>query len=205
MAISTRDQLLLTARTLFAERGFEGVSLSQIASALGFTKQALLHHFSTKEKLYGEVLGQISHEFAEQLRSARDATADPRARFKHSVHSLLGHTPAEVTRTRLLMRELLDNHRRAETAEKWYLKPFLEDLATMLKAVPAWSDAPDASVRAHVYLILGALNYYAISGPTLKNIYGDQGFRALEQAFPESLWTLVDDLLERSHPPNGEL
>ena len=64
MTISTRDQLLATARTLFAERGFYGVSIASIANEHGLTKQALLHHFSSKEKLYGEVLKEIADDFA---------------------------------------------------------------------------------------------------------------------------------------------
>ena len=55
MAQDTRERLLDQAEPLFAERGFYGVSIAAIASELGLTKQALLHHFGSKEKLYGEV------------------------------------------------------------------------------------------------------------------------------------------------------
>ena len=59
MASDTRELFLDTAETLFAERGFYGVSIAAIAGELGLTKQALLHHFSSKEKLYGAVLERI--------------------------------------------------------------------------------------------------------------------------------------------------
>ena len=52
----TREALVEVARRLFSERGFYGVSVAAIASELGITKQALLHHFGTKEALYAEVL-----------------------------------------------------------------------------------------------------------------------------------------------------
>lgn len=61
---STRDRMIEEARALFAERGFYGVSIAQIAAELGLTKQALLHHFGTKERLYGLVLEQIAGELA---------------------------------------------------------------------------------------------------------------------------------------------
>ncbi|MEL6753814.1 MAG: helix-turn-helix domain-containing protein, partial [Pseudomonadota bacterium] len=67
MASDTREQFLDTAEALFAERGFYGVSIAAIADELDLTKQALLHHFGTKEKLYGAVLQRISDEFERQL------------------------------------------------------------------------------------------------------------------------------------------
>ena len=56
MPNDTRKALLDAATRLFASAGFHGASLANIADALGLTKQALLHHFGAKEKLYGEVL-----------------------------------------------------------------------------------------------------------------------------------------------------
>ena len=57
---TTREQLLEAALQLFAEKGFWGVSLSQVAECCSITKQSLLHHFGSKEKLYREILGRIA-------------------------------------------------------------------------------------------------------------------------------------------------
>ncbi|MEO1420472.1 MAG: helix-turn-helix domain-containing protein, partial [Pseudomonadota bacterium] len=42
----TRNQILDAAEQQFADRGFYGVSLANIAETLGVTKQALLHLLS---------------------------------------------------------------------------------------------------------------------------------------------------------------
>jgi AcrR family transcriptional regulator len=54
----TRDAFLDAAKRHFAQRGFYGASIAAIAEELGLTKQALIHHFGTKERLYGEVLAR---------------------------------------------------------------------------------------------------------------------------------------------------
>lgn len=194
---STPSKIVRTARALFANKGFEGVSISQIGAELGLTKQAVLHHFGTKEALYGEVLQQI----CEELHAIRQHTAQPGASPQQTANSyflsLTARTPAAIERTRLLMRELLDNHRRALKAQKWYLADFLEELIWMIGAIPNWRKASRAQALALVYQLLGAIHYYAISGPTLSAIFGEADYKAIDACFTPQLAVLIDAAIAR--------
>jgi AcrR family transcriptional regulator len=56
---STRDQILDAAERAFAERGFSGVSMREIAAEVGLRNQAsLYHHFRDKHALYEAVLAR---------------------------------------------------------------------------------------------------------------------------------------------------
>src|SRR5262249_4728116 len=48
----SRSQVLAVARQVFAERGYAGTTLAQIASRLGLSPAALLRHAPTKEALF---------------------------------------------------------------------------------------------------------------------------------------------------------
>lgn len=45
----TREKLLAAAHSQFADRGFYGASIAQIAGEVGLTKQALLYHLSARK------------------------------------------------------------------------------------------------------------------------------------------------------------
>ena len=51
-----REQLIAIGRSVFAERGFEGTSVEEIAARAGVSKPVLYEHFGGKEGLYAVVV-----------------------------------------------------------------------------------------------------------------------------------------------------
>ena len=64
-----RRQAILDAATdLFAEKGFAGVSVQEIADAAGTHKTTVLYHFETKESLHEAVLDEALGRIADVMR-----------------------------------------------------------------------------------------------------------------------------------------
>ena len=54
-----RASILAVAKVLFADRGYHGVSVDEIAKRLGVSPAVLYQHFDSKEILYESVLNEI--------------------------------------------------------------------------------------------------------------------------------------------------
>jgi AcrR family transcriptional regulator len=186
----TRDGLIRAAKRLFAEKGFYGASIASIATELGLTKQALIHHFGTKERLYGEVLAQMADRLSVGVDRVRAVDADPVHQLEELLVNVHRNSVEHPDDSQLLMRELLDNKARAEHAHSWYMKDFLDMLVGIARKVPGTKLTKDEAL-ARIYLVLGAINYFAISQPTLTQMYGKRGYTTLKAQSTKEVRRLV--------------
>jgi AcrR family transcriptional regulator len=85
----TRDRILDTALDRFGTRGFDGVSLDDIAAEVGVTKQTVLYWFPSKDVLLGAVLAHTADELAVAVQAAvRAAPEEPLARVEAVVKAV---------------------------------------------------------------------------------------------------------------------
>lgn len=65
-----REQLLDIGRTLFADKGFEGTSVEEIAARAGVSKPVVYEHFGGKEGLYAVVVDREMRQLLEMVNTA---------------------------------------------------------------------------------------------------------------------------------------
>jgi AcrR family transcriptional regulator len=78
-----REEILDAAVKVLAERGFEGLSLAQLAESLGFSTYALTYHFGAKEEFLAAVVTHVEERLQAEFQTL---AAEP------------GLTPAELLR-----------------------------------------------------------------------------------------------------------
>lgn len=68
----TREEILELSAPLFAQNGYDGVSMRDVAAAVGLTQAALYYHFADKDQLY---LDAVAYEFREREAALKDMLA----------------------------------------------------------------------------------------------------------------------------------
>ena len=64
----TKESILKAALGLFAVKGYEAVSVSQIAGTLGMTKGALYKHYKNKRDIFDSIFTYVCELDAERSR-----------------------------------------------------------------------------------------------------------------------------------------
>ncbi len=111
--VDTRERLLQAATRLFAERGFEKVTVRDIVAAAGANVAAVNYHFAGKLGLYSEVIDRAISLMQGAHDGTRDAPEGSNAeeRLRLFVHSLLSlvDAPADLDWVYQLLRHEMEN------------------------------------------------------------------------------------------------
>ena len=151
----------------FARDGFDGTSLSSLAKEAGVTKQALLHFFGSKERLYSEVLNALALRLCDDIKSTK--ADDPKSRLSEYLSSFARATFSKPEDAQLVIRALLDSN---SQARNWPMKQYLDQLIALIQAASSKTNMPQSEAVGWLFPIIGAVQYLAISVTAIAGMYG---------------------------------
>jgi TetR/AcrR family transcriptional regulator, cholesterol catabolism regulator len=86
--VSPQKQAILdVAENLFAEHGYEGLSIRDLAEHCGLAKATIYHHFQDKEEIFMSVLAQEMLKIHARTMGAGYAVQDPVERLRVVIHA----------------------------------------------------------------------------------------------------------------------
>ena len=103
-AAERREQLISIARRLFAERGFDGASIEEIASRAEVSKPVVYEHFGGKDGLYAVVVDREVRSLLGMMTAALTA-GHPRALLEQAAMALLDYIEQTPDGFRILVRD----------------------------------------------------------------------------------------------------
>jgi len=65
--VNTKETIMYKALTLFSDRGYEGVSMRDIASAVGIKASSLYNHFKSKEDIFNTIIEEMSKRYEDAV------------------------------------------------------------------------------------------------------------------------------------------
>lgn len=166
---TVRDQVIATATRLFAAGGVDATPIQDIADAVGISKQAVLHHFPSKEQIRRAVLDAIIAHWRDELPRLLLAASASDERFDSIFDAVYRFFAKSPERARFIMREALD--RPAETRGMLRaIAPVLRGIAGYIRAGSYERDGgldPDAYVLHVMQMVIGAAAIAEVTRPML--------------------------------------
>ena len=100
-----REQLLDVGRKLFAEKGFEGTSVEEIAATAQVSKPVVYEHFGGKEGLYAVVVDREIRTLLDAITASLGTEDHPRVLLENAALALLGYIESSTDGFRILVRD----------------------------------------------------------------------------------------------------
>ncbi|MEP7763088.1 TetR/AcrR family transcriptional regulator [Sanguibacter sp. 25GB23B1] len=104
-AKARREQLLDVSRALFAEKGFEGTSVEEIAARAAVSKPVVYEHFGGKEGIYAVIVDREIEGLTNALTGALTAGGHPKVLLERTALALLAYIEASEDGFRILVRD----------------------------------------------------------------------------------------------------
>lgn len=143
MAGGTKERILEAALELFAEKGYLGASMSDIANRLGITKGALYKHYTGKQEILDSIVERMNQMDYERAQECEMPETQPDGFAEAYLH-----TPIERIRTYSMAQ-----------FDHWTKEPFSSNFRKML-TLEQYRD-PKLRQLYHDYLATGPTEYMA--------------------------------------------
>ena len=131
-----RGEILTQATRLFAEQGYDGTTVQEIADAVGIRKPSLLYHFKSKDELREQVIaGMLAHWNA--LLPGLLLKASTEERFDATMEALTEFFIEDPSRARLFLRETLDRPESMQAMLAEFVRSWVELLSEQLERAKA--------------------------------------------------------------------
>ena len=104
----TRDRVLQVAQVLFAERGYRGTSLRDIAKRIGIKAPSLLHHFPSKQQLYLAVLDKMFESLEDAANAVAWGRESRQERMRQAVGDAIDFIASHPDFVRIMWKEMAD-------------------------------------------------------------------------------------------------
>lgn len=167
----TAQRILDAAEVLFAERGYNGATLREVAQVVGIREPGLYRHFASKEVLYRSVLERGLRPMADTLDQLIAANPSPQqlSQLPAAMIDLLAKHPHVAA----LFQQALQNHQPSlgdELLDEW-LNRLLESGKRLMTAAEL-DELDDTEITLRVINLFNVCTAYFTASKLIKRLSG---------------------------------
>jgi len=159
-ATPTRDAVYGAAATLFSSRGFDGVSMDDIARAAEVNKAMIYYHFADKLALYRSIVSDGLETMSQTVTRIAAGDLTPHAKLDRFIESFVRMTETRPWMPAMMLREIAEGAPRLDPATMDHMRGIVGSFAAILQY------GQQAGVFRQLHPILA---YESVIGPIIIN------------------------------------
>jgi AcrR family transcriptional regulator len=156
------SQIIAEATRLFAERGFSGTSLKDIAEATGLTRPALYHYVKNKDEILAKLVSELAEGPARALRAIRRQRGLGAAqKLRKIAHAIALQQATEPAKFQLLIRSEADLPDELVGPYNKSRRDVLNEIVAVIEAGIGSGEFRPVDARVAALAIVGQCNWVA--------------------------------------------
>lgn len=172
--LRNRKRILDAALEMFAQHGYRGATLDQIAEEAGLSKPNILYYFSGKEDIHVSLLNQLMQSWLDPLQEL-DPDGDPLEEICGYVRRKMEMTRAFPRESRLFANEILQGAPRMAPHLERSLKPLFDEKVALIAGWMAAGKLATLDPRHLIFSIWSTTQHYADFDAQVRVLMGDDG------------------------------
>ncbi len=150
------ERIMEEAARLFVTHGYHGISMREIAEAVGLSKAGLYYHFKDKEDLFIAILTANLEQIDRMITQARQTGQTAREQISQIIQAILGQAPHQRAIIRLASQEMEHLSQTArEQFDQLYQAKFIDQLEAILREGSAHGELRPINTSAATWILLG--------------------------------------------------
>ena len=156
---SKREAIMKQAANLFADKGFNGASISDLSKACGVSKSLIYHYYASKEDILFDVMNTHIEDLIEMLETTPVVSQNPHENFTTLTKAILACYAGAEDKQKVLLYEL--NHLKPEQRDEIVTKQraIISKFETIYSEIFPELKNNSSLLRSKIMLFFGMINW----------------------------------------------
>jgi len=175
-----REQILLAAEQVFAERGFKGATTREVAEKAGIASSLIFYYFKNKMALYEAVFQSFFDQLEDLIQQHLSLDQDRLGQLKQFLFTFTDYASEHRNMIRILLREIIDNGRLVKKIAREYFNPLYEIAAEFLKQGQREALFREVDPLHFIHSFIGMNLFYFVGQPIFEPVGAKDPYGAEE-------------------------
>jgi AcrR family transcriptional regulator len=165
-----REQILLAAEQVFAERGFKGATIREVAQKAGIASSLIFYYFKNKMALYEAVFQSFFDQLEGLVQQNLSLDLDRLGQLRQFLFTFTDYAREHRNMMRILLREIIDNGRLVKKIAQEYFDPLYKIGAEFIAQGKKETLFREVDPLHYIHSFIGMNVFYFIAEPIVQTV-----------------------------------